>query len=166
MDSGRNDERERRPPDGPRSVWDIPAEWVRAWLTIFTILSGLGFVVVILDEIYGWPITGSIIDVIIVMAVVFAVSAASAFLMLRGVKIIIMLAHWLEQRTEKLRARQRAEGHAEGLEEGRAEGLEEGRAERDSEWLEWLERSRQAAANGQPFDEPPPSLNGDQSTQE
>ena len=81
-------------------------------------------------------------------------------------KVIIMLAHWLEQRTEKLRARQRAEGHAEGLEEGRAEGLEEGRAERDTEWLEWLERSRQAAANGQPFDEPPPSLNGDQSTQE
>ena len=159
MDNRGNDDRDRRSPgNGPRSVWDIPAEWARAWLTIFTILSGLGFVVVILDEIYGWAITRSIIDVIIVMAVVFAVSAASAFLMLRGVKVIIMLAHWLEQRTEKLRARQRAEG--------RAEGLEEGRAERDTEWLEWLERSRQAAANGQPFDEPPPSLNGDQSTQE
>ena len=139
MDNRGNDDHERRPSrDGPRSVWDIPAEWARAWITIFSVLSTIGFIVAVLDQIYGWAITGAIIAVIIVMAVVFAVSAVSAFLMLRGVNVLIMLAHWIGQQTEKLRARQKAEG----------------RAERDTEWQEWYQRQ---VAKGVALDEPPPS---------
>ena len=51
-----------------------------------------------------------------------------------------MLAHWIGQQTEKLRARQKAEG------------VEEGRAERDAEWREWYQRQ---IANGLTLDEPP-----------
>ena len=134
-------------------MWDIPGEWARAWITIFTVLSAAGFVVVILDQIYGWATTGFIIAVIMVMAVVFAVAAVSAFLILRGVTVLIMLAHWIGQQTEKLRARQRSEGRAEGMEEGRAEGIEDGRAERDAEWQEWYQRQ---IDRGAALDDPPP----------
>ena len=147
--------------DGQRSVWDIPAQWARAWITIFSVLSAIGFIVAVLDQIYGWAITGAIIAVIIVMAVVFAVSAVSAFLMLRGVNVLIMLAHWLGQQTEKMRARQKAEGRAEGLAEGRAKGraegleagLEAGLAKRDADWQEWYELQ---VAKGATLDAPPP----------
>ncbi len=32
----------------------------------------------------------------------------------------------------------------------------EGRVEERAEWRAWLERSREAEARGEPFDEPPP----------
>ena len=54
-----------------------------------------------------------------------------------------------------------AEGRVEGLVEGRVEGLAEGRVEgvsdADQEWEAWLTRREIAIANGEPFDEPPPS---------
>ncbi len=71
------------------------------------------------------------------MAVVFAVAAVSAFLILRGITVLIMLAHWIGQRTEKLRARQRSEG----------------RAERDAEWQKWYQRQ---IDRGVALDDPPP----------
>ena len=57
-----------------------------------------------------------------------------------------MLAHWIGQQTEKLRARQKAEG--------RVEGLVEGRAEQDAEWREWYQRQ---IDRGAALDEPPPT---------
>ena len=33
----------------------------------------------------------------------------------------------------------------------------EGKAEERAEWIAWLKRRREAEANNQPFDEPPPS---------
>ena len=53
------------------------------------------------------------------------------------------------------------EGRVVGLAEGRVEGLAEGRVEgvsdADQEWEAWLTRREIAVANGEPFDEPPPS---------
>ena len=52
-------------------------------------------------------------------------------------------------------------GRVEGLVKGRVEGLAEGRVEgvsdADQEWEAWLTRREIAVANGEPFDEPPPS---------
>ena len=93
------------------------------------------------------------------MAVVFAVSAVSAFLILRGVTVLIMLAHWIGQQTEKLRARQKAEGRAEG----RVEGLVEGRAEQDAEWREWYQRQ---IARGTDLNEPPSTPDPPKSSRE
>ena len=49
-----------------------------------------------------------------------------------------------------------AEGITEGIAQGKAEGKAEGIAERDREWADWNNRRLDAAAKGQPFDEPPP----------
>ena len=93
--------------------------------------------------------------------------------------IDMVFGAWYRQRTrERARNEGLAEGRTEGREEGRTEGREEGRTEGREEgrtegrheqqerWLQWLERQRQAEANGLPFDEPPPSLNGEYPTQE
>ena len=44
---------------------------------------------------------------------------------------------------------------------GRAEGKAEGKAEAYQVWADWYQRQENAKAQGLPFDEPPPSLNGD-----
>ena len=46
------------------------------------------------------------------------------------------------------------------LEKERAEGREEGRAEERAAWTAWNARRIQAEKRGEPFDEPPPSING------
>jgi len=56
----------------------------------------------------------------------------------------------------------RGEGSLEAREEaryeGRLEGRGEGRFEADFKWRAWNDRRERAAASGEPFDEPPPSL--------
>ena len=77
--------------------------------------------------------------------------------------IDMVFGSWYRERTRE-RAR------AEGLEEGKKAGLEAGKKagmhEQHERWMEWLDRRRQAEANGVPFDEPPPSLNGENPTEE
>lgn len=53
----------------------------------------------------------------------------------------------------------KAEGRAEGVAEGKAEG----RAEVQQQWRAWYQRQTEAQEKGQPFTEPPPTLNGDTS---
>ena len=145
-DDDRNDDgdrRRRRSGNGWRSVWDIPPSWGRAWLTIFTVLSALGLVVAVLHEIFGWTVTGAIISVIIVMAVVFSVAAVSAFLILRGANGLMVLTHWLQQQTQKLRS----------------QNIARGRAENDARWREWHQHLdewyRQQLDKGFALDDPP-----------
>ena len=57
-------------------------------------------------------------------------------------------------------ARGEARGRAEGIAEGRAEGISEGRAELVAEVVAWNERRLAADAKGEPFDEPPPGVEG------
>ena len=59
---------------------------------------------------------------------------------------------------EKGLATGREEGLATGREEGRSEGRYEGRSESDARWRAWNARRERAAADGEPFDEPPPSF--------
>ena len=62
-------------------------------------------------------------------------------------------------RFTSLMEKMRAEGIAEGKAKGRAEGKAEGRAEtiaQFSQYFAWEKRRVEAAANNQPFDEPPP----------
>ena len=58
------------------------------------------------------------------------------------------MARFLEDLSEKIRAR--------NIAKGRAEGRAEGRAKRHAEWKSWNERRLQAEARGEPFDEPSP----------
>ena len=62
-------------------------------------------------------------------------------------------------RFTSLMEKMRAEGIAEGKAEGRAEGRALGRAEtiaQFGQYFAWEKRRVEAAANNQPFDEPPP----------
>ena len=45
---------------------------------------------------------------------------------------------------------------AQRIANAEAKGKAEGIAERDREWTDWNNRRLDAAAKGQPFDEPPP----------
>ena len=64
---------------------------------------------------------------------------------------------------EKMRAAGIAEGKAAGIAEGKAAGIAEGEAQGRAEtiaqfgqYFAWEKRRVEAAANNQPFDEPPP----------
>ena len=46
---------------------------------------------------------------------------------------------------------------ADNYNRGRVEGRVEGVSDADQEWEAWLTRREIAVANGEPFDEPPPS---------
>ena len=48
--------------------------------------------------------------------------------------------------------------YREGREDGREEGLREGRKEVAAAWTAWHQRMLDAQSRGEPFDEPPPTL--------
>ena len=50
------------------------------------------------------------------------------------------------------------------MEQGRQEGLMEGRQEVQAAWEAWNRRREEALANNRPFDEPPPSRRGQDTT--
>ena len=62
-------------------------------------------------------------------------------------------------------AKGRAEGEAKGRAEGEAKGRAEGEAKAHQLWTDWRQRQENARARGVPFDDPPPSLNGDKTEQ-
>ena len=78
-----------------------------------------------------------------------------------------MLRRWQEAREISRQERAaiaeaaKAEGKAEGIAEGKAEGIAEGKAEIQQQWRGWYQRQAEAQQKGQPFTEPPPTLNGD-----
>jgi flagellar biosynthesis/type III secretory pathway protein FliH len=50
----------------------------------------------------------------------------------------------------------------EGRQQGREEGRQQGREEMKAELRDWYQRMKEAQANNQPFDEPPPFLDSGQ----
>ena len=90
------------------------------------------------------------------MATLGQVSSASVGTALLGVILLeggIYMVLFAPRRIAKLKA--------QGREEGRREGRTEGRQEVQAALKEWYERFKEAQANNQPFDEPPPFLPGD-----
>ena len=67
--------------------------------------------------------------------------------------IIMYLTNKFRTDVEKIKAQSEAIGEARGRAEGRTDAYQV--------WEEWLRRQEDAKAQGRPFDEPPPSLNGD-----
>lgn len=81
--------------------------------------------------------------------------------------IDMVFGTWYRQRTrERARAEGLEEGKKAGLEAGLEAGKKAGMHEQHELWAQWLDRRRQAEENGLPFDEPPPSLNGEHQTEE
>ena len=75
--------------------------------------------------------------------------------------VIMYLTNRFKTDIEKIKATSEAQGRAEGEAQGRAEGETQGKAKAYRVWEDWYHRQENAKAQGVPFDEPPPSLNGD-----
>ena len=67
---------------------------------------------------------------------------------------------------QKASKRGKKAGLETGLEAGKKAGRQAGRHEQHELWVQWHDRQRQAEENGLPFDEPPPTLNGEHQTEE
>ena len=100
----------------------------------------------------------------------FLVPHLAAFSVFEAVTIIAFIQIWdiimyltnrFKTDIEKIKAASEARGRAQGKVEGKAEGKVEGKAEAYQVWADWYHRQENAKARGISFDEPPPSLNGD-----
>ncbi|RKU16786.1 hypothetical protein C6500_16305 [Candidatus Poribacteria bacterium] len=79
-----------------------------------------------------------------------------------GGSSLMLFWNLMKRELNKYDAKLIEQGKAEGIEQGKAEGIEQGKAEAYQQIAEWNARRLAAAAKGIPFDEPPPTQNGDQ----
>ncbi len=161
-----NDDRDRR--NERTGILNIPTRLIRWFSGIFTtiwlILTTITSYNVFTDHA-GQTWDAQTVGIITAGAPNIGFALPAAYILTEAIDMVF--GAWYRQRTHE---RAREQGLKEGRQEGRQEGLKEGRTsgmrEQQERWLEWLERRQQAEANGQPFDEPPPSLNGEHPTQE
>ena len=169
-----------RAPDADRqSIWSVATGWLPAYFALFDALGLLGTGFVIARNVF-WlqhPTVHDMIWAIIVgIVIVGAASATISILIVEAGKNAMIVGTYLEEMIKKRRARQMAEavergraegiakGRSEGVAEGIAKGVKEGRAEGAAEISarirEWNDRRLDAESRGEPFDEPPPGLDG------
>ena len=146
-----------------RNLWEertgilnIPTRLIRWFSGIFTTIWLILTAITSYNSVNtyaGLSWDGQVVGIVTAGAPNIGFALPAAYILTEAIDMVF--GAWYRQRT-----RERA--HESGLQEGRAEG----RHEQQERWLQWLERRRQAEANGLPFDEPPPSLNGEYPTQE
>ena len=118
---------------------DIAKAYQGQFLLLFLLLFSLTLGLVVWYEVRhetgddGWDTTMAIG---IGMSYCIVISTAMSYVVVEGVN---MLAEQFKQKRY-------------------AEGEVKGEAKRQKVWEEWNERRLEAEANGQPFDEPPPTL--------
>ena len=90
--------------------------------------------------------------------IAFLVPHIGAFSVVEAITIVALIQIWdiIMYLTNKFKA-----NLAKIRAESRAEGEAKGRAEAYQIWTEWYGRQEEAKAQGLPFDEPPPTLNGE-----
>ena len=153
---------------GRVSIWSVLAKywnsfvWVLiAFLIIWTsvFVSAYDFTRVANDSVnVGSSPFRSVSSVAVALVFVkdYATYTIGAMMMLVIVLALLMdgtenlkmtLTRWLREKVEEeQRARDRAEGKAQGL------------SEANSRWSDWYHRMKQAQEKNEPFDEPPPEL--------
>ena len=104
----------------------------------------------------------AIVAIIQCLAPAIVVAAGASVVATELGRYTAMLSDVLREKTDKWIAKKRKEGmdkaRAEGVAEGRAEGLAEGESKMMDLWLDWNRRRMEHEAKGEPFTEPPPSL--------
>ena len=149
---------------GRESIWSVSAAWKTAFFSIFSVSTLITTIAIIAYQIANRGDSAIMETHRSTAEWVFINGAAQALAIYSATEAwetTMVLANHLRQRLlEPLKERQRMEGRAEGVAEGRAEGRMEGRAESDAMWRAWNERRERAAASGEPFNEPPPSVGG------
>ena len=129
--------------DGERdsSIWSIRPRMRTAYLLTFAALFG--------GSLAFLAATGHSPETIMERAGSVAIGAAGAamFLAEGGGYVMVLVDAAIAWRNRKIA------GWA-------GEAREEGREEERRVWLAWYERQEAAKARGEPFDEPPPGVNG------
>ena len=141
------------------SIWSISPRWKTAYFLLFSIQSLVGTGLLSWYEIAQRTEDGAIETVLAIisgMAQVGVAAAVATVVTTEVIQNIMVTGEYLRQKlVEPLKEKQRAEGRAKGRAEGRAE-------EREA-WEAWNRRRMDAESEGDPFDEPPPSLGRDSS---
>ena len=99
----------------------------------------------------------AIVAIILRLAPTLIVSAGASVVVTELGRYAAMLSDILREKTDKWIAKKRQEER----EKATAKGRSEGRSEMQKLWQGWNQRRLEHEARGEPFDEPPPSLNGD-----
>ena len=135
---------------------------IESALIYFTVMTGLYPLIVIAHEMYhGWKGGWETTYLILKNTPTFFGIATTLIVFREGADI--MFRRWQEAReiSEQERAAIAAAARAEGIEQGIERGRAEARAEVQQQWQAWYRRQVEAEEKGQPFTEPPPTLNGD-----
>ena len=126
-------------------MWSIPHEWWTAFSALFIIQESFVSIIVSLDEIGHGDQDRRFAEVLSAvlnrLSAVPLVAAAFSMVLLEGVKTIMVIGQYLENKLVKpLQERLR----------------EEGGAKTHEEWADWNRRRLEAEERGLPFNEPPP----------
>ena len=144
------------------SIWSVSSAWKKAFFSILGVSLLISSVAIIAHTLIAMSGAG-IMEIYMTAAERILISGGAQAILIYAVtdswEATMVLANLIRQNLlEPLKERQRREGWEEGVEEGREEGLATGREESDAKWRAWNERRERAAADGEPFDEPPPSF--------
>ncbi len=146
------------PPPERESIWSVSEQWKALYFPLFTALTIIGAGYVVWHGITHRPpgdIHDALVAIILRLAPTIIVSAGVSFVTTELGRYTAMLSDVLREKTDKWIAKRRKEER----EKIRAEGQEEAHAQRQKLWEDWNNRRMESAAKGEPFDEPPPSLN-------
>ena len=144
-----------REPSERQSIWSVASGWLPAYFALFDALGTIGVVYVIGYNVFGrsHPTIHDMIWTIITnIVIVGAASATISILAVETGKNIMITGTYLEDMLNRRRTRQLAEAEERGEIKGRAD--------LSAQLREWNERRLAAESKGEPFDEPPPGLNG------
>ena len=133
------------------SIWSVAREVKTLYFLAFVILVVLGVGLLTWREVTQSDGAGPLEILLAIWedsAKIVTGSVGISVVVAEIVRYVMVLARHLEERLEKVREQRREEGRTEG------------RAEANSRWEAWNARREAAAAQGIPFDEPPPSDNG------
>ena len=130
-------------------MWSIPPGWWTAFSALFIIQVSFVSTIVGLDEVRHGDqdrrfaeILSAVLDR---LSAVPLVAVAFSMVLLEGVKTIMVIGQYLENKLVKpLQERLREEGRTEGV------------AKTHEEWADWNRRRLEADERGLPFNEPPP----------
>ena len=144
-----------REPYSRQSIWSVASGWLPAYFILFDALGTIGVLYVIGYNVFGrsHPTAHDMIwSIITGIVIVGAASATVSILTVEAGKNVMIVGTYLEEMIKRRRARQ--------LAEVKEEGVTKGRADLSAEIREWNARRLDAESKGEPFDEPPPGLDG------
>ena len=145
----------------------IQRKWANATLKFYSFIF-LGYTIWITYQEFGdaaKPLKAKLTFLVPHLGAFSVFEAITVIAFIQVWDIIMYLTNKFKANIEEIKARSEAVGESRGRAEGEAKGRAEGEAKAHQLWTDWRQRQESARARGIPFDDPPPSLNGDKTEQ-